>query len=273
MTRQTDPATGVSLLLDATLLEEKGIGVAFSERAGGVSVSPYDSLNVAAHVGDDAETVDANRTRLLRAAGIESLRGRLTTAEQVHGERVAAVGPTNAGRGAWAVAGRGRPPLAAADAMLTVEREVPLMMFFADCVPVVLVATGERVGVAIAHAGWRGALARIAGSTLRALLGATGSTPAKVAAYVGPSVKQCCYEVDVTLMSRFANTFDTIPAVGRGLDLTAAVVEDLLAQGMLPERVLVTEACTADEVGRFFSYRASGVTGRHAALAWIAKGQ
>ncbi len=128
-------------------LASVGVTLAFSERTGGVSEEPFDSLNLAGHVGDVAVTVDENRTRLLDALGLSAYRGRLTTAEQVHGDEVALVSRSNTGAGAW-VSGRDadRGPLPGADALITSEPGVPLLLCFADCVPIVLVAPGPAVG-------------------------------------------------------------------------------------------------------------------------------
>ncbi len=90
----------------------RGVVIAFSERGGGVSDGPFAGLNLAAHVGDDARAVDANRTLLLDALGIGGLRERLVCAEQVHGDRVARV--TRSGRRLGRLRS-GRPAAAAPD--------------------------------------------------------------------------------------------------------------------------------------------------------------
>ncbi len=133
---------------DDVLRSRAGIVVAFSERTGGLSSFPYASLNLAAHVGDRPRDVDENRARLLAALGLAPLRERLVTGEQVHGAHMALVDDSDAGRGAWAHGSR--PPVEGADGLLTCEHDLPLMLHFADCVPIVLVAaapSGTAVGV------------------------------------------------------------------------------------------------------------------------------
>jgi len=99
----------------------------------------------------------------------------VTTAEQVHGHSVALVGDAEAGSGAWAE-GR-RTPIPDTDALVTLEIGVPLMLMFADCVPVVLVSLARgHYGVAVVHAGWRGALEGVPGAAARALAHATGGS-------------------------------------------------------------------------------------------------
>lgn len=255
---------GIAYYGDERLRERSGIVVAFSERMGGVSDEPYESLNLAAHTGDDPASVNENRARFLGALGLGDAESRLTTAEQVHGSQIADVTPDLAGSGATA---GGRPPVAETDALLTREVDTPLMLFFADCVPVVLVSETARA-IAVVHAGWKGAVAGIVGTAARALLGAAGD-PADLVAYVGPHIRECCYEVGPEIVSQFATMFVTIPRASGRLDLAAAVAEDLVRAGVPEERQCHLGICTAHNTDRFYSYRAEGRTGRHAALAAI----
>jgi polyphenol oxidase len=243
----------------------QGVLVAFSERGGGVSSSPYASLNLAAHVGDEPSKVDANRDRLLGALGLAGMRDRLTSAEQVHGDRVEVVSASAVGAGGWAA--RGVAPVPGADALVTAEHDVPLMLCFADCVPVVLAAPGRAVGVA--HAGWRGALAGIPGSAVRVLADIASCDPREMVAYIGPHIGSCHYEVGDEIMSHFCNTFGTFArADSGGLDLGAVVTASLVDAGVAPCSIARLATCTAEATDRFFSHRAErGRTGRHAALA------
>lgn len=260
---------GVSAWIDRALAEE-GMTVAFTERGGGVSSAPYDSLNLAAHVGDDPARVDENRSRALALLGMSDLRDKLVTAEQVHGDRVRLLGGHDAGRGAFASKGRG--PVPGTDALVTVSAGMPLMMLFADCVPVVLVARAPARGVAVVHAGWKGALARIPEKAARVLCDSVGCEARLLRAYVGPAIGPCCYQVDAKRASLFAGEFDTIAPVDGGLDIRAAVRASLSDAGVPDHNVAVLDLCTFDSPGSCFSYRASAVTGRHAALVAIAKG-
>ena len=245
----------------------RGVCIAFSERGGGVSGGPFAGLNLAAHVGDYAQAVDANRAVLLDALGIGGLRERLTCAEQVHGDRVAGVTAHDAGSGAFTQ--DGRPPLPQTDALLTSEPDLPLMLFFADCVPVVLVAPGPCV--AVAHAGWRGALAGIAEKTARELARAASCDPSQIDAYVGPHIGPCHYEVDERILSQFVNHFGTFArAESGGLDLGLVVAASLQTAGVDPCRIASLGICTAETTDRFYSYRAAaGPTGRHCAIVVV----
>lgn len=264
MDRQTHD--GITWWGDEALLAE-GVRVALSERTGGVSNQPYASLNLAGHVGDDPFAVDENRRRLMGALGLGESRDRLVTAEQVHGERIERIDLGDAGRGAFVT--HGPIPVAATDALITDEPGVPVALFFADCVPVILVAPGPVVGVV--HAGWRGALASLPGKTVAHIVETWGVSAGDVRAYVGAHIRACHYEVSDDVLSQFVNSFDTVArAESGGLDLAAVVTESLIRSGVDSCNIARVEVCTAEATDRFFSYRAEqGVTGRHCALACI----
>ena len=251
-------------------LAAAGIVIAFSERTGGTSAPPFDTLNLATHVGDDPHAVDTNRTLLLDCFGIANLRRDLVTAEQVHGERIAIVTAADAGAGAFS---DGTQPIRATDALLTDAVGLPLLMMYADCVPVILVATHPRRAVCVIHAGWRGALSRLPGKAARLLGSRAACATSALRAYIGPHIRACCYEVGEDILSHFCNSFDNIGAVDGRLDLTAAVRESLTLSGVGNERIAEVGVCTRDHTDRFFSYRAAQVTGRHGALAVIAEGE
>jgi YfiH family protein len=256
------------------VLATQGIRVAFSERSGGVSSPPFGSLNLAAHVGDDQSLVDENRSRFMSAVGLADLRDRLITADQVHGVTLGTVDTGDAGRGARATESMipgASSPVPATDGLVTTASNLPLMLFFADCVPVVLAVTDPVRGIAIVHAGWRGALERIPEKGVEALLAATGARASQVRAYVGPHIGGCCYKVSTTLVARFNSSFDKIAAVDDRLDLASAVKSSLRSAGLAEAQIAELGSCTYDSVDRFFSYRASNVTGRHGALAVITK--
>jgi YfiH family protein len=242
--------------------------VAFTERTGGCSSAPFGTLNLGAHVGDDIRCVDRNRTSVLKSLGIGDLRDRVTTGQQVHGRTVSDVEEAEVGAGAFADPGAA-PPIAGADGLLTSMQDVPLLLLFADCVPVVLVATAPRRAIAVVHAGWRGALAGIAAEGARRLAASAGCEASELTAYIGPHIGACHYEVDETLLSQFVHAFGNIAAAQGRLDLGAVVSESLNGVGVPISSVCRAGVCTAERTDAFFSYRAEGLTGRHGAIACI----
>jgi YfiH family protein len=210
--------------------------VVFSTREGGVSEGPYASLNIGLLTGDERERVLENRLRLL--AAVDADPERAAWPRQVHGARVVRAN------------GRGEE----ADAIWTDERQRPLIVVTADCMPVAL-ARLDTPALALVHVGWRG----LADGVLENAAGALGG---ELVAVVGPGIGPCCYEVGPEVAERFGER-------GRTLDLRAIVERRLRVAGVA--RVDHVEACTACDAERFFSHRRDrGLTGRQGAVAYIA---
>jgi len=231
-------------------LETTGIVTAgVSLRHGGVSRSPYTSLNLAEHVGDDPNAVAANRVLLFQEAGLTHLR----YCRQVHGTDVIHVvdqAPPTATR----------PP--EADALVTTQRDVALAIFTADCVPIFIVdVTTPAIG--IAHAGWRGTLARIAVNTLTQMETLFGTVAANCQIHLGPSIQKCCYTVSAELLTEFTNHFGSTVASGTNLNLQSSNVNQLVEIGLPTAAISVSPFCTACRTDLFYSHRAEdGQTGR-----------
>lgn len=253
---------GSVTFLMAEDLRKWGVTVAFTTRRGGISDGPYSSLNLAFHVGDSSERVSANRALACKALGLKP--DRLTCAEQVHGSVVVEVDEVCAGRGAF---GRGAIP--AADGLITSVEGVPLAVFTADCVPIVLVDLAN-LSVGAVHAGWRGTIAGIAEVAVERLVRA-GADPDNLLAYIGPSIGPCCYEVSEELAASFKREFGKPASPGRrSVDLGAANRIALERAGLRPEAVFDAGICTGCRSDVFFSYRAQGrIAGRQAAIAVI----
>ena len=263
---------GISVLTDDALAETLGVRIAFSGRAGGASASPYDSLNLGSHVGDDPRDVDANRAALARVLGAEG--APLVVPNQVHGTNIVTIDDA----GAASIDAASRAAADGADALIVGAANVAAMLCFADCVPVVLVSP---VGsFAVVHAGWRGAVAGIAGAALRALsrhdadaVGGGREEAAALAAatnaYIGPCIRRECFETGPDVRARFADAFGEECLFGdANVDLPRAVSIDLARAGADERRIADAGICTVCAQDRYFSYRASGGTcGRHAAFA------
>lgn len=257
----------VSVWTDSRLVREAGVVIAFSERGGGVSEAPFAGLNLASHVGDDPEAVDINRARLLKALDLSQFRDRLTVPEQVHGGEIGVISESSVGSGAFARAGK--EPVPATDALVTTLGASPLMLCFADCVPIVLVAPGPTV--AVVHAGWRGALALLPGTAAQAVARTAHCDTSELRAYIGPHIAVCHYQMDAPTMSQFVTAFgDRVRGDSGGLNLETVVTASLGDAGVSTDSIACLGVCTAEATDRFFSYRAErGLTGRHAALACI----
>lgn len=262
------PSTPERIVVDGVALDSdlstvaSGVTFCFTERTGGVSTGPFASLNLGYKGGDDPACVDENRRRVLCALGAPDLIGGLVVPNQVHGDTVAVV------RGDGVL-----PPCLAegADAVVCTAPDRAVMLLFADCAPVVLVAPG---GFAVVHSGWRGTLAGIAGKAARVLAGEVGCGTGELSAYIGPHISGEAYEVSAELLGTFEERFGSVARYGeRHLDLAACIEASLGEAGLDRARVVDARLCTATLTDRFFSHRAEhGNTGRHAAVAFMRTG-
>lgn len=242
----------------------------FSSRKGGVSDGKYDSLNLSILTEDDQSGVLENRKRFCNAVGIEP--ESLVGAKQVHRDRIYQVKKTDRGAGATTA----DTAIADTDALMTNERGIPLILFFADCVPVFLLDPIQRV-VALAHAGWKGTVAKIAAKTVKAMEEKYGSCPADILAGIGPSIGPCHYEVDRPVIEEVKKAFaqdwpDLLePSDKEGyarLNLWQANAKQLINIGIKPENITAAALCTYCYEDIFFSHR-RGMAGRQAALIMI----
>jgi YfiH family protein len=244
-----------------------GCQVAVTTRHGGLSLPPYDTLNLGLHVGDRPADVAVNRARAAAAFGV----GLETTvfAQQVHGSTVALVGPGDRGRGSTveddAVPGT--------DILVTTSPGVTLVILVADCVPLALIDPAAGVLAAV-HAGWRGTAAGAAPTALRAMTD-RGARPERVRAFLGPAVAPERYQVDAGVRRALAGAVhpaDLDPAVARPdgpghwlVDLVAANRQQLIASGVGAEHISASALTTDD--GMLFSDRAARPCGRFALMA------
>ncbi len=219
-------------------------------RAGGVSVGPYDSFNLALHVGDDPAAVHENRRRLREALHLPSEPQWL---EQVHGTVVA-----NADEDL---------PTPAADAAVSFRPGRVCVVMTADCLPVLFSSrNGQRIGVA--HAGWRGLVSGVLENTVRAL-----GPSADLLAWLGPAIEPEAFEVGGEVGEAFLAR-DGANAAAFTANTRGRFQADLYELARIELRRLgVGEIhgggwrCYADQE-RFFSHRRGAPTGRMATLIW-----
>ncbi len=224
-------------------------------RTGGASPAPYESFNLAVHVGDDSGCVAANRRALREHLGLDAEPRWL---RQVHGAEVA-----DAGR----VGGAAVP---AADAWVCFEPGRPCGVLTADCLPVFFCdRAGTRAGVA--HAGWRG----LAAGVLEATVAALACAPSELLAWLGPAISAHAYQVGDEVRDVFADACDA-DALAFTPDNTGAWRADLymLAANRLRRLGVAFSGggrCTFYDAGRFYSHRRDGRTGRMASVIRLLK--
>ena len=259
--RRTSPS-GV-VYYGSRLLDAAGVPHAFSTRRGGVSPSPFDSLNLGNPSGcdvlDDGERIERNYALLQTAIGCEGFpRCRL---HQVHGAAAHDVR-------------RGEPFESGmkGDALTSDDPQRIIAIRVADCVPILL-SSDDGTFVAAIHAGWRGVVANVVGVTVAQLRERSGASAQSFVAAVGPCIGFDAFEVGPEVVAEFERAFGAGAPVrraddGKGrVDLREAVKRQLRDAGLREDRIDTTDRCTWRDGDEFFSHRRDrGITGRMCAM-------
>lgn len=211
----------------------EGINAIALNRTGGVSLPPFDSLNLASYVGDDLKSVAENVETAKKLASANEVS--IMNAE--HGNTVNYVtGPGIANPG---------------DGLVTKRAGLALVALAADCVPFGLVDPVNRV-IAVGHAGWRGVLANVMQSLLDQFV-ASGAQLTHTQAVIGPAICANCYEVPAQRVEQFREVLPKAISSPRNLDLTAGVKSVLIGQ---VAKIHEIAGCTFEN-SDLFSYRRS----------------
>jgi YfiH family protein len=241
---------------------------AVSTRLGGVSSGVYKSLNLGLHVGDEHSAVIRNRELLCDAVGIDL--GSVVAGEQVHGTEIFVATADQKGKGAtnWL------DGIKCTDALITNVPNLTLLMIAADCVMLSLFDPKRKV-ISMAHAGWRGTVAKIAQKTVERMVEIFECDPADILTALSPSIGPCCYAVESDIVERFQLAFPyeaprfLMPQADGSvhLNLWGANSWQLLAKGIKEENIEISNLCTSCNTDIFYSYEAEGGrTGRFGAM-------
>jgi len=263
MQRITHPNGIVTYTFDR--LADQPVRAHVTTRHGGVSPEPWNTLNFSILRGDALENVEQNRARLVAALNIRA--EDLVRCRQVHGTGVAKVDWSNAGT--W---------VNDSDALITDAIALPLLLLFADCVPVLLYDPMHHA-LGICHAGWRGTVNGAAAATLWAMQAAYDTQPADVQACIGPSIGPASYQVgeDVYALAQvklpnperlftYPNGADQNP----NFDLWQANIAQLQEAGVPPDQIELSAIDTAQNTQDFYSHRAEhGRCGLFCMTAWL----
>jgi len=253
---------------DLVYLVDENIHVphAFTTRQGGVSTGVYESLNLGMNRGDDPGAVAENFDRITAALG--TTRGSLVFSKQVHGDTVRVV------TGADRIGDLFDNDLPEADGLITAEGDLPLMVFTADCIPILLWDAGTGA-VGAVHAGWRSTVLDIAGKAVGRMVRAYGTDPAQIRAAIGPGIGPCCFEtgpeVPAAVRASGEEAFSTCITAGDDgrsfVDLQAVNRGLLLRAGVLGAHISTAAVCTMCEPETYWSHRATaGVRGSQGAI-------
>lgn len=243
----------------------------FSTRLGGVSKNHLGSMNLSFTRGDEREDVLENHRRFGKALGYDE--NRLVFSNQVHLTNIHKVTREDCGKGIIR-----ESDIIEIDGLVTDEPGIPLITFYADCVPLFFYDPVNKV-IAMAHSGWKGTVERIGAKMISYMKEEYHSNPEDIVCAIAPSICQKCYEVSEDVALRFLEVFgdgygdELLYRKDNGkyqLNLHKACEITLLEAGVKKEHLDVTDICTCCNPEFLFSHRASnGMRGNLAGVMMI----
>ncbi len=232
-------------------------------RIGGVSISPFDSLNLSLNVKDSPENVLKNRELLANYVNIP--KENFCFAQQVHKNNIITITNDEKGKGIYEYA----DGIAETDGMITQERDICLMVMGADC-PLLVFFDPVREAIGVCHAGWRGTLSEISFLMVNQMAYAFDSLPANILVGIGAGISTKAYQVGEEVLEKLNFLFGEIdnfvwknPDTNKyHLDLVYTNTRLLTDAGVLPYNIQALNMCTYTQEDMFFSARRDKITGR-----------
>lgn len=253
---------GVRYFVIPAFVAAGGVLCAISTRVGGVSKPPFDTLNFSRKREQNEQNYRDNIARFSNAVGFNYHNA--VAINYAHSAALHMASACDAGAGVT------KEPLSdVCDGLYTDEAGLALITYHADCVPLIFYDPKRR-SAAICHAGWRGIASHIAQNAVTALC-TIGSRPEDILAAVGPCISVRHFEVGPEVSDIFDREYgaETIEKRDGSLyvDLPRACVLDMIKNGIVPGKITVSDICTYETDGLFFSHRRDhGKTGAFAAV-------
>lgn len=236
----------------------------YTTRKGGVSNGVFESLNMGPHRGDLQENVEKNYQHIARLLDIEATSYVLS--DQVHGTVIRQVSRQDCGS-VYEQPGH----IKGVDGLITNETHVALTTFYADCIPLYFYDPMNKA-IGMAHAGWRGTVAKIGMKCIIAMQEAYGTKAEDILVGIGPGIGACCYEVSEDVKKEFELSFnddiiakivstpyrDDRNVIKYKIDLVQANLWSLISFGVKPASIEVSNLCTKCCSDLFFSHRVMG---------------
>jgi len=236
----------------------------FTTRIGGVSQSPYNSLNLGLNTDDKPENVYDNYKIICDELNIEI--EDLVFSDQVHSDKVLIIDESYKCQGKIF-----HKKLNNVDGLITNKSTIALVTLYADCVPLIILDPIKKV-VGLSHAGWKGTVKKIGRKTIELIIKEYHSLPQDLLIGIGPSIGKCCYEVNEDVIKQFKKVFKNSDFIHKKngkyfLDLWKANKNSLLEVGVKESNIIISEICTQCNNKLLFSHRGDkGNTGRMAAI-------
>jgi YfiH family protein len=226
----------------------------FLTRQGGVSLPPYDSLNVDDNAlrkdGDRKGHVSQNKNLIAMTFGIHP--NRLVLLDQIHQDQILLLRESF----------NTLPSSMEYDAIITNSSNTFLAILTADCLPIFVVDQKRKV-IAAVHAGRQGTALHITTKVLKKMKKEFSCSPMDLLILLGPSIGPCCYEIDEKVFLFEWEPFSTPKGKGKWMvDLSQINIAQIEREGIEKEQIFRIDLCTRCHNDLFFSYRKESQTGR-----------
>ena len=243
----------------------------FSTRLGGVSTDHLSSMNLSFSRGDDPDHVLTNHRIFSGCLGYDYTR--TVFSDQVHKTYIRKVTEKDAGKGIVR-----ETDIKETDGLITEQKDLPLMTFYADCVPLIFYAPDNNV-IASVHSGWKGTLAQIGANAAGIFSKDYNCDLSKLICFIGPSICMDCYEVSRDVAEEFLKVHPDyedrgiVKYTGNDkfhLNLQAANRDILTSAGLSSENIEISGLCTSCNHEILFSHRkTNGLRGNLAAVIML----
>lgn len=259
-------SSGVRLLKFGILEQYSDVLVhCFTTRIGGVSTGGCTSLNLGFGRKDSRENVMENYKRVCGALNINL--EDLVLSDQVHDNKVRVADERDRGKGILK-----ESDIKEFDGLVTNNKNVALVTFYADCVPV-FIFDKDKKAIGLSHSGWRGTVKEIARETVQKMKMEFSCRPDGLEVVIGPSIGSCCFEVGEEVVDAFKAALpwsEQFCIKGKEkwkIDLKGTIKQTLINIGVKEENINVSDICTRCNRDIFFSHRGdNGKTGSLAAI-------
>lgn len=250
-------------------MQSLGIKHAFTTRLAGKSdILENSDLNMSYNVNDKEEFISYNRQKVCKALQMDF--NNLTAVQQVHGDKIVCLDESLVSKGKDSY----KSAIEGTDALITNIPNVPLMLLFADCVPMIVADPIKKV-IAVVHGGWRGTVAGIVAKTVQKMVDSYFVQAKDCIAVIGPSIGPCCFQVGDEVYQEAKNSLTNYQEIFTKdkkevdkwyFDLWQTNYQQLIDCGLEQENVVKSAVCTLCNHRLFFSHR-FGSRGRFAAIA------
>lgn len=228
-----------------------------STKFGGVSTGCYESMNLAFR-DDDKQNVLKNYQIICDAIGVDYKN--VVFSNQIHEDKVYKVTKKDCGKGLLK-----QSDIKGYDALITNEKGVVLVTFYADCVPIFIVDVKNKA-IGAAHSGWRSSVKQIGVKTINEMEKQYGTKPENVIIGIGASIKKCCFQVGQDVVDIFKKQLpfsknyifnDNVDGKYK-IDLQGIIKQNLVENGVLEQNIQISNLCTMCNSDLFFSHRKMG---------------